>query len=89
MTPAAILLDHNNTSKHLYSKSLTQYSSNAATILIPRKWKSTLVHTVSEWWAEMEEIRRFEEKHAEIQTAIRKHWATWLPWTQYMEEARF
>ncbi|OCT92670.1 hypothetical protein XELAEV_18015730mg [Xenopus laevis] len=88
MTAAAVLLHHNDISTSLYNKSLVQYALNAAKILIPRKWKSPLVPTISEWWTEMEEIRKFEEIHAVTQTAIRKHWATWLPWTHYMEGAR-
>ncbi|OCT95396.1 hypothetical protein XELAEV_18013086mg [Xenopus laevis] len=88
MTAAAVLLHHNNISTSLYNKSLAQYALNAAKILIPRKWKSSSVPTISEWWTEMEEVRKFEEIHAVTQTAIRKHWATWLPWTHYMEGVR-
>ncbi|OCT78086.1 hypothetical protein XELAEV_18029188mg [Xenopus laevis] len=63
-TPAAVLQHHNTTLQHLYNKSLTQYALNAAKILIPCKWKSTLLPTLSEWRAQMEENRKFEEIHA-------------------------
>ncbi|OCT95140.1 hypothetical protein XELAEV_18012824mg [Xenopus laevis] len=64
--PAAALFYHNTTSMNLYKISLPQYALKTAKILIPSKWKSTLIQTLSlKYIAVKEEFRKFKKIHAE------------------------
>ncbi|OCT64267.1 hypothetical protein XELAEV_18045370mg [Xenopus laevis] len=54
--PAATLLHHNMDSIFSYKKYVTHVALNAAKILIPCKWKSDILPTLTEWIKEMEEI---------------------------------
>ncbi|OCT75715.1 hypothetical protein XELAEV_18030902mg [Xenopus laevis] len=82
--PAVILLHHNEHSVASYKRSLTRYALNAAKLLIPRKWKSPQIPTLTEWIMEMEDIRKYEDLHADSYKAKRNHWATWRLWIQYV-----
>ncbi|OCT58665.1 hypothetical protein XELAEV_18001806mg [Xenopus laevis] len=83
--PAVILLHHNERSVASYKRSLTQYALNGTKLVIPRKWKSTQIPTLTEWIIEMEDRRKYEDLHADCYKAKRNHWATCRLWLQYME----
>ncbi|OCT60302.1 hypothetical protein XELAEV_18046318mg [Xenopus laevis] len=75
--PATILLHHNEHTVSSYKKSLLQYALNTGKIIIPRKWKTTAVPTIAEWTSEIEDIRKYEDLHANSPNAKRNHWETW------------
>ncbi|OCT87406.1 hypothetical protein XELAEV_18021101mg [Xenopus laevis] len=64
---------------------LTLFLLQSVKALVPKKWKTELALTLTEWIINTEEMRRMEEIAHLIHNQSNTFWKIWSPWITYIK----
>ncbi|CAH2325000.1 Hypothetical predicted protein [Pelobates cultripes] len=89
MEPLPMLLNHTQIPLGRYKKTLIRHFLNAAKSLIPARWKSPVVPTITQWIEKVDEIYNMEILTAELRGMQDRCTRLWTPWITYSSDRRW